>query len=400
MRWGFSILIILFGIITFDTESLKWGLLGLLLYSTPLLFQFLQNKNIHIYAIWFGVFLVIQSILSPVLMQSDFKTLPPNMHQIINIKAGVPGISGKQTITTDSKGFRTTKKIDYQNKADFRIFAIGGSTTEQLFLDDKATWTHLLQENLSKITGMNVEVINTGVSGLRAIHHLATLRKISTMHPDLAIFLVGINDWNRQIKLAFSKETDLKTPGITRQQLVFRKTLLGKTLDRAFKYSMGLIKEPEIIDEMGDYFVRGSLERATVVSFTPDTVSQEYAETLSTISDECKKYKLKCMFITQPTGYHHGATEKFKKDFWMTPPNQNYSVDFDSMVRLAALYNAYLIKFSKENNHYICDPASRLVPTVENFQDDCHFTTSGARNMSAIINACVLDIIQENQRQR
>ena len=72
----------------------------------------------------------------------------------------IPGIHGLQHITTDAKGFRVTPPIDYGTKRGLRIFAIGGSTTEQIYLDDKATWTYLLQTKLARALGRPVEVIN------------------------------------------------------------------------------------------------------------------------------------------------------------------------------------------------------------------------------------------------
>ena len=58
-----------------------------------------------------------------------------------------------------------------------------------------------MQEKLDqKYQDLNFEVINTGVSGLRANNHIATLKKILKYNPDMAIFLIGINDWNHDIK--------------------------------------------------------------------------------------------------------------------------------------------------------------------------------------------------------
>ena len=71
--------------------------------------------------------------------------------------------------------------------------------TEELYLDDHKTWTHLLQEGLAAAMGTRVEVVNTGLSGLRSPHHLVTLNHISRYQPDLVLILMGVNDWNHQI---------------------------------------------------------------------------------------------------------------------------------------------------------------------------------------------------------
>ena len=400
MRWYFSLVVLLFGIVTIDMNSLKWSLLSIILFSIPMLLQFTNSKSLHIWALWGGFFLVFQSLLSPALIDRDFKTMIPSMYKVVDVKAGIPGISGKQTITTDSKGFRVTKNIDYGNDSSFRIFAIGGSTTMQVYLDDLKTWTHLSQENLSKKTSIDIEVINTGVSGLRAKHHLATLRNIIGLHPDLVVFLVGLNDWNWHIKNAFQKDTGRLKINHYRNNYFLKKSLIGNFI-LIVSNSMSINKKsnkPLLREDHGQYFTkqRGSLSRPNIVSFTPEGVHKDYIKYLSDISDICSKNKIKCMFITQPTGYQSNATENFKKGFWMTPPNELYTLKFKNMVAISSLYNSFLMKFAVDNGHYTCDAALKLRPTVDNFSDDCHFNTSGAQNMSNIISECMENIVKNN----
>ena len=141
--------------------------------------------------------LLANQLLSPFVMDwlrdTQFITLGPRINRQIRIVGDVmPGFQGMQHITTDDKGFRTTLPIDYEHKptATFRVLAIGGSTTEQIYLDDRKTWTHLLQEGLGESLKKRVEVINTGVSGLRAVHHLATLQQSLRYQPDLVVIFM------------------------------------------------------------------------------------------------------------------------------------------------------------------------------------------------------------------
>lgn len=396
MRWFFSIAILFFGVITIDEGYLKWNVISLSLFCLPLLTQFTKYKDLHIYAIWLGLFVVIQSLISPVLIDRDYKTLQPNMQQVVDVKSGYFGISGKQTITTDSKGFRTTKNIDYKNNSSFRIFAIGGSTTEQIYLDDKNTWTHLLQESLQKETNVNVEVINTGVSGLKSNHHLATLRKIIGMHPDMVVFLVGINDWNWHITEEFNLEKEALKSKYSSKYLVFRETLLGNAINLGFMYvkSYGKHKKNSVKEDNGEFLVKHgrSLKRSNVHTFNPKTVHYKYSENLNEISDICKRNKIKCLFVNQPVGYQKDASENFKNKFWMTPPYKDYTLKLDNMIDIASLYNTYLIHFANENDHFACDAAPKLVSTKDTFYDDCHFNTMGANKMSKVVKECVSNI--------
>ena len=103
MRWILALAILLFGIITIDLQSAKWIVLGLALFAAPLLFQFIKIFDLHIWSLWGGVFLVLQSFLSPILINSDYITLTPNLNLILDVKAGVTGVNGKAAHIVDRR---------------------------------------------------------------------------------------------------------------------------------------------------------------------------------------------------------------------------------------------------------------------------------------------------------
>lgn len=84
-----------------------------------------------------------------------FITTPPSQDYKIRIVGDVtPGFSGISRITTDDHGFRVTRPVDYKNKGDvYGIFAIGASTTAQMLLSSRKTWTTLLEKDLEKAWG-------------------------------------------------------------------------------------------------------------------------------------------------------------------------------------------------------------------------------------------------------
>jgi hypothetical protein len=225
-RLAFAGIVLLVGITgsgLLEKASYKWVLLSIFLFGVPLVTQFSRHSIVRIYGLWFGVFLVAQYLISPVTINDIdyFKTLPANLDITVNVIGNaIPGIHGLQHVTTDAKGFRVIPPIEYGSKRGLRIFAIGGSTTEQIYLDDRATWTYLLQEKLARALGRPIEVINTGVSGVRAVHHVSTLDHIVRYDPDVVLFMLGANDWNRQIRTHFA------APGRHRGD-PFSKTLLG-----------------------------------------------------------------------------------------------------------------------------------------------------------------------------
>ena len=78
--------------------------------------------------------------------------------------------------------------------------------------------------------------------------------------------------------------------------------------------------------------------------------------------------------------------------FWMTPPNQTYTLSLENMIFIADLYNNFLTNYSNENNLAICDATSKLEASYRNYYDDTHFNTNGAANMKNALVDCILNI--------
>jgi len=394
LRWKIAVFIFLFGIVSIDIYSLKWAVCGLLIYSMPFIFQFCRSDYLRYWSLWIGIFFLVQTCLSPIITDKDFNTLYPNLNMIIDVVDGLPGIHGRQLIKTDKKGFRVTKKVDYSSTYDYKIFTVGGSTTEQIALDNEKTFTHLLQEKLTLSINKEVFVINTGLSGLRAKNHLSTLKEIVRYHPDKVLFLIGINDWNRHIKEHFrsSKREFIEKFKKGRSVALLKNTLFGNAI-KSIKFTHGKENQgkPKVKKEYGEYYSkqRGSLDRKQKYTFRPESVDPRYKKTVGKISSVCIENKIDCIFITQPSGYQIGVSEEFKSGFWMTPPNEEYTLDFDSLVHIASLYNNFLIDFARKRGHKICDLAHEFKPSYQIFYDDCHFNENGAENVANYLFSCI-----------
>jgi lysophospholipase L1-like esterase len=387
--------ILIFGVFSVGNwTSPKWVALTLVVYAIPLLLQFFRGETIRAYALWIGIFLIVQTLITPVVVDRNYKTLPPNMVQTIDVIGdAMPGLSGIQQITTDGRGFRVTRPIDYDTKTKdiYRIVAIGGSTTEQIVLDDKRTWTHLLQERLSVRDGFGtVEVINTGISGTRALHHLSTLRHALEFEPDLVILLMGINDWNRHIWQELGAP-QMHNPGVPSTAIQFSESLIGLVLKGLLGRSPAGESEG-LQAEYGEYYSNqnDSLNRPTVESFRPESVAEEYRSVVEEIGEVCGTSGVSCMFVTQPSAYQEDSPDDLKKYLWMTPPNTEYTLDFPSLVGVARTYNSFLFDFAGNNGIARCDLASSIKASIDNFYDDCHFNFLGASRVADELLSCIV----------
>ncbi|MGB0681089.1 MAG: SGNH/GDSL hydrolase family protein [Magnetovibrionaceae bacterium] len=95
--------------------------------------------------------------------------------------------------TRDEHGLRG----DYSGPDQIDILTIGGSTTNELLIDDAETWTARLGADL-RASGYDLTVANAGVDGQSTFGHLKNFElwfpKIRGLAPKLIIAYVGIND--------------------------------------------------------------------------------------------------------------------------------------------------------------------------------------------------------------
>ena len=340
---------------------------------------------------------------------SDYLTLPPNLkYKLEIIGDAMPGFHGVQNISTDEMGFRTTTKVDYSNKGStYRIFTIGGSTTEEVYTDDQKTWSALLQTELTQQLGKPVEVINTGFAGLRARQHYKTLEHILQYKPDAAIFLLGINDWNHHIKAKIEAQDaaedkaakDAKLPRIVRKSLEptgwvhgfdLTKSLLWKSIQRVVGKELATKNDGSYYAQQNHSLTREDWRRLSI-----EGVSDEYAGWITKIIDLCNQAAVQCLFVNQPVAYQTTLTQDLARRLSMTPPNAPYSVDLSDIQQISKTYNSWLLKRTPQQS---CDIATVLSASTEHLIDDCHFNPSGSALVAKKISQCFTSLVAPQVR--
>jgi len=309
--------------------------------------------------------------------------------------------SGKHYISADEKGYRTNKKIDYENKEKntLRIFTIGGSTTEEGSTDDSKTWPNLSGYKLSKFTKKKIEIINIGMAGLRAEHHFYSLKRIKKYEPDLIIFMTGINDWNRHIIIGEKKylfaNFEIKYD--------FKKSILFNTFKNINKQIRRKFFNKKEIQKDPVNFISAELDteaylmpqidslniRTTIKNFKPKSVSADYQYWMSLIMKECKKIDSVCLFLDQPSAYKKNITNKLLKRLWMTPPNQEYTLSLQDLILISSTYNNWIKEETRKNKLHFCLLSDKIKASTKYLSDDCHFTENGSTKVSEVLVNCI-----------
>jgi lysophospholipase L1-like esterase len=297
----------------------------------------------------------------------DFHTLRPNFSAVKTNDVGLlRGLDRQITVTTDSNGFRTSTADAYNKK--FKIFLVGGSTVEQIDLDDRKTTSASLERGIGN---SDYSVINTGVSGLRTVNHVATINAIKRFEPYLIIIQLGVNDWGCALK-----DTCKRSP-----------------LDpRNWPISLAAFSMTNLLRSWGTWWsnaidfraVMGHYEEKRKTVLSDSRLSEylrffhyDFAELLRT----CETIAATCVITTQPTSYKSENFEdpKFLQSLWMTPPLEDWALTENSLIKISTAYNNHIRNNTSCANCLLFDLDLLMRGKRSFFFDDVHFTNEGAK---------------------
>jgi len=261
-----------------------------------------------------------------------------------------------------------------------------------------------LQEKLDQSLGDGVEVVNAGLSGLRARHYLASLRAILSYHPDLVIFTSGGTDWREHIRRHFADRNPPRVNRHTRLGRLGHKTYSLRWLWRRFF-------PPEPIHSPPTFCLRklrtladlsfankalkrtglemGSLDLADKRTFKPEAVWEEYSSSLEKIGATCKSAGVPCLFVDYANGYRPDLPEIYRLSFRATPGGVPYTLDLDSLIWIARLYNEYTVDFARRNGFPTCEVVAQMPPGPDYFFDDIHFNYWGSQRFAGLLFDCI-----------
>jgi hypothetical protein len=235
----------------------------------------------------------------------------------------MPGVTGPSEFITNSLGIRGD---EFATNQPYRILAIGGSTTECVYLDQPKTWPHLIQRHLRESTGLNVWVGNVGVSGHNTRDHIVYMKYLLPQYPriDAVLILVGTNDFSLRISNPEYNPHFLETPrGETEavrkafymrpskfEKWLYRKTALWnlwETLQRAYFSGPRQDRRGEVYRKW-----RSDRKSAVIVDRLPDLEPglAEFRQNLNTIVDLAAAHSVRLIFLTQPSMWREDLTPR------------------------------------------------------------------------------------------
>jgi lysophospholipase L1-like esterase len=348
------------------------------------------------------------------LLVERYHVWPPNIVQVFHPRTDImPGVSGPSTFMTSSLGLRADALEP--SHAD-RILALGGSTTECLYLDQSETWPNLLQEALNDGTPGRTWVGNAGMSGRTTRHHLIAMRllPLEELEIDTVILLVGVNDLSTRLA-----REDLYDPHFLDRddagRILIEETFVGgidprqddmfhqrTAIARAWRRARRNLfpREPReyrhLQDDEGEVYLtwrKHRQEAAEKRSDLPDLRSAlgEFARNVNGMVDIAHERGVRLILVTQPTLWRAGLEPDLEALLWLGGAGDFQKEAGSAYYAASALerglrqYNDTLLEICAVRQVECVDLSAMLSKDTSVFYDDVHFNEAGAREVARIL---------------
>ena len=328
----------------------------------------------------------------------------------------VRGVEGTSEYHTSSWGIRGEEFGP--DDAEHRILAVGGSTTQNLYLDQTETWTLLFGELLGTTNaGLRTWTGDVGTSGRTARSHVLQMRYLLPQLPriDAVVSLVGVNDLTVALRQGFDYEPPptLDDPAAEREQFVqaflrvpgrihdrlpqyweadvpWFKQLALYQLARVVKLSIDQARSGLNQDPFGEIYVTWRQHRAgarEMIDSLPDLTRQleeyrGYLEEMAAVADE---QGTRLVLLTQPTLWRADLNAEEEAAIWLGGTGDFQEVPGQAYFTAGALqtamdaYDQTLLEVCAAGPAECFDLAAVLPKDLSIFYDDVHFTELGSR---------------------
>lgn len=333
---------------------------------------------------------------------------PPNLSMTFRPTPGVMAHVGPEAhIWTNSQGVRG-REVSPNRATEYRILAIGGSTTECLYLDQERAWPAVLGDELAG-TGAepSIWVGNLGRAGYNTRDHLAFMRfLLDDYDVDAIVMLVGANDMLLPLREGpaydphFIDDDDrywdwlrprfAVTPVGARNDpgRIDKQTALWRLKER-IKSSLTAhsAQAPIVQDSDATWLIRARQQHAQATSLidaipVSESALAEYDRNIEAIVDEAQRRSVRLILLTQPAIWKSQVPAEEAQVLWQGFDTQGNHFTAGAMARAMQMYNDHLLNDCARLHAECFDLAGRIPRSLESFYDDMHFNELGARKVA------------------
>jgi len=318
-----------------------------------------------------------------IILRANYETLTINK---VN-----PKLPPEILVSKNAIGFRGPNP---DADAEYKIIAVGGSTTECIESPDTSTWPYVLGEKLGQ-NFKNIWVNNAGLSGHSTFGHIILMEDyILKLKPDAVIFLVGVNDVGRDIPDNFSLYNDFQQTTLHKIKEFLYKSELISVSTNIYRFINA--KRAQLVCDLDfditktDTLLLDPLKYQELIQRNKAYLIG-YEQRLIKLMDLCIENGITPVLVTQPALYGDSIDPATQVDLSKVKVGE---YNGKTLWECLELYNNITRKVSSAKNIPLIDLAHLLPKNSDYFTDYVHYTPLGNQLISDIMKPVLADVIK------
>lgn len=310
--------------------------------------------------------------------------VPRNVDILFDATNYYPG-GGQFVYRRDRYGLRGS----YESLSGIDVLAIGGSTTNELYVGEGQTWTDVLAAQF-QASGRAISVVNAGIDGHSTVGHLRSFESwfpaLPGLRPRYVLAYVGINDVHLALEENTRYDNFIRDGAGERLRRYLRD---NSALYEAYRVSIGLLraKRTRLLHGSVDW---GAAEwrEAQVPNELPDLegrlvqLRDSFGIRLDLLIDRIRDFGAEAIIVTQ-----HRATYRRSGDRLMVTASgvADYHVQTS--------FNARAMDVCRRKAAICINLAAEIEFAIDDFQDYVHTTPQGSRRIGEFLHAKLKDVV-------
>jgi hypothetical protein len=277
----------------------------------------------------------------------------------------------------DEYGFRHRHK----ELNDIDILVVGGSTTDERYLNIKDTWINQLEEKLKTFYNKDIDIVNSGIDGQSSFGHLWNFKnwysKLNFLTPKYIIFYIGINEVlyitpeEKKRREKFDNSINIQEYNILNKiKYILRKN--QGIVYKSYVFLRGLIIKNNEVAHSNDRkksIYKIPSKKTLINNYSKDI----FLNNLNLIYEYSIQMKSIPIFITQ-------KTMRGKKI-----DDQVLSISEFDYFSYEEKLSEFIIDFCKEKNIFCIDVNKSFNLSVDDTYDLVHLSPNGSKKLSVFL---------------
>jgi GDSL-like Lipase/Acylhydrolase family len=320
----------------------------------------------------------------------DSLVLPAHTRRVISSR-GFPAVDREIGVSTNALGFRGAEPpVDLAKTLG--LVAIGGGTTESLYVSDGKTWPELVGRALGPCLAP-LWINNAGLDGHSTFgHRLLLERRIAGLRPKVALFLIGLDDAGRHEPTAADgdfvagggRETAWgKSAAWMAERSAIVSTALNVLRDRQAHKLVRV--QPLFQVRWAPVLTPDPGESRALMALHGSRYVPAYASRVADLVLRCRGLGIEPVLITQPALYGNVVDPETKVFLGTLEVDPERGLHGALAWSILELYNDAVRRIGREQGVLVVDLAREMPKSSRLFYDFVHFNNDGSRVVAEIV---------------